>query len=197
MNDLDAITMETMLLNKRIHENSSVILPHIPSQSVDIVITDPPYDLEGWDIGWFQQQFKRVTRTGIIVFCPPENQWITPADQYLFWEKPISTKNTSKRYGRFVEMILVYGNVKWNAGRHWSQYTNVFKDLVDDAGLHSFRKPPSLIERLILNHTDPGDIILDPFAGSFVIADVAERLGRRHISIEIDDELYAKYGDKK
>ncbi|MHA2113814.1 MAG: DNA methyltransferase [Candidatus Hodarchaeales archaeon] len=63
---------------------------------------------------------------------------------------------------------------------------NILLDLVDDTKLHAFRKPPSLIERLILNHTNEGDCILDPFAGSFVVAEVANRLGRNCVSIEIE-----------
>jgi len=36
--------------------------------------------------------------------------------------------------------------------------------------------------------TRPGDTVLDPFAGSNVVGEVAERLGRRWISIEINPE---------
>ena len=42
-------------------------------------------------------------------------------------------------------------------------------------------------ETLILNHTNEGDCILDPFAGAFVVAEVAERLGRNCVSIEIEE----------
>jgi DNA modification methylase len=153
---------------------------------IDMILTDPPYDFDDEQKLFLHEQFLRICKGTIIVFAPPENQWILPADQYLFWIKPISTKNTSKRYSRFVEMMFVYQTSTWNSNRHWSQYTNVFMDLVDNSKLHPFRKPPSLIERLILNHTNVGDIILDPFAGSFVMEDVAIRLGRRCISIEIE-----------
>jgi site-specific DNA-methyltransferase (adenine-specific) len=133
---------------------------------------------------FFHNQFLRISRGWVIVFSPPKNQWILPADQYLFWEKPISTKNTSKHYSNFIEMIFVYGYGTWNADRHWSQYTNVFKDLVDEKNLHAHRKPPSLIERLIRNHTNEGDIILDPFCGSGVVGEVAECLNRNCISVD-------------
>lgn len=190
--------MNTIFLDiPKINGNSAIILPQIPDESVDLILTDPPYDFTPDQKMFFHFEFMRISKTGAIVFYPPENPWWFPIDQHLFWIKPISTKNTSKRYSRFVEEIGIYNgvrNVKWNPGRHWSQYTNVFTDLVDNASLHSFRKPPSLIERLILNHTDPGDVILDPFAGSFVMADVAERLGRHHISIEIDKDLYERFG---
>ena len=100
------------------------------------------------------------------------------------WIKPISTKNTSRRYSRFVEMMFLYGNGTWNSDRHWSQYTNVFTDLVDDSRQHPFRKPPSLIVRLVLNHTNEGMTILDPFMGSGSVGEVCSKLKRNYIGIE-------------
>jgi len=167
--------------------DSFEILPSLSDNSVQCILTDVPYDLNTKQKLFLHKQFKRICFGTIIVFSPPENPWILPADQYLFWIKPISTKNTSRSYSRFVEQIFVYHSglvYRWNCDRHWSQYTNVFMDLVDDSGLHAHRKPPSLIERLIRNHTDPGDTILDPFAGSGVVRDVGNALGRIVISIE-------------
>jgi DNA modification methylase len=176
----------------RIIGDSFKILPTLFDKSVDLILVDPPYDLNEQDKLFLHEEFKRISKGAIIVFMPPENQWILPADQYLFWTKPMSTKNTSKSYSRFVEMIFVYNVTTWNCKRHWSQYTNVFTDLVDDTKLHTYRKPPSLIERLLLNHTNKGDLILDPFAGSFVVADVSERLNRNCIAIEINKQLMAE-----
>ena len=171
-------------MNEFIRGNSFELLEEYPDHYFDLVLTDVPYDFVLHQKQYLHNEFLRLTKTGVIVFSPPENQWIQPADQYGFWVKPISTKNTSKHYSRFVEMIFFYGNLKWNTGRHWSQYTNVFVDLVDDATLHPYRKPPSLIERLIRNHTDVNDIILDPFAGSGVVAEVCKRTGRNYICID-------------
>ena len=163
---------------------------------VDAIITDPPYNLAGYEINYLQEQFTKRCDGTIVVFSPPENPWLQPCDQYLFWVKPTSTKNVSKRYSRFVEMIFIYQGNKsiWNHDRHWSQYTNICLDIVDDAKIHPFRKPPSLIERLVLNHTNEGDTVLDPFAGSFVVADVCKRFNRNCISIEKDLELYEQFG---
>jgi len=180
------INMITILQEERKNGLSEFLL-QIPDKSIELVLTDPPYDFSDNVKRFIHKEFIRVCKGTIVVFSPPENQWILPADQYLFWEKPISTKNTVKSYSRFVEMMFVYGRGKWNCKRHWSQYTNVFKDLVDDSSLHPYRKPPSLIERLILNHTDVGDIILDPFTGSGVVPDVATRLGRNFIACDIVD----------
>jgi site-specific DNA-methyltransferase (adenine-specific) len=40
-------------------------------------------------------------------------------------------------------------------------------------------KPEALVEPLVLNSSDPGERVFDPFAGSGVVAAVALRLGRR------------------
>jgi DNA modification methylase len=170
--------------------DSFKLLPEFPDKSVPVILTDVPYDMSPNEKLFLHTNFLRICSGIVIVFSPPENQWILPADQYLFWEKPISTKNTSKSYSRFVEMIFVYGRHVWNCNRHWSQYTNVFKDLVDDTSVHSYRKPPSLIERLIKNHSNSGDIILDPFAGSGVVAHTARDLARHFIAIEKDSKYY-------
>ncbi len=164
--------------------DSFEIIPTIPDKSVDMILTDPPYDFDENQKLFLHNEFRRVCRGVIVVFSPPENQWILPADQYLFWVKPISTKNTSKSYSRFVEMIFLYGNGIWNSNRHWSNYTNVFVDIVDDAKLHPFRKPPSMISRLMQNHSNPGDLILDPFCGSGVVGEVAKYLGRKSFLID-------------
>jgi adenine-specific DNA-methyltransferase len=58
---------------------------------------------------------------------------------------------------------------------------------------HPTQKPESLLERIIMASTNPGDIVLDPFAGSFSTCSVAQKLGRRTIGIEIE-ESYIKLG---
>ncbi len=174
-------------MNKFLQADSELILPKLKSKSFRVVLTDPPYDLHDREKRSYHNNFIRLATDWVIVFSPPENLWIQPADQYLFWIKPISTKNTSRRYSRFVEMIFVYqinSDPVWNASRHWSQYTNVFTDLVDDSSMHPFRKPPSLIERLIRNHTKPGDRVLDPFAGSRVVGRVCELTNRKALLID-------------
>ncbi|MTJ49525.1 adenine-specific DNA-methyltransferase [Dolichospermum sp. UHCC 0259] len=58
---------------------------------------------------------------------------------------------------------------------------------------HPSQKPESLLERIILASTNEGSLILDPFAGTFTTAAVAKRLGRKSISIELQEE-YLKIG---
>lgn len=171
-----------------IHGDCLEEMKKIADGSVDLVLTDPMYDISQEQKEIFHKEFLRVS-CGVILFMPPENQWL-PADQYLFWIKPISTKNTSRKYSRFVEMIHLYGKLKWNAKRHWSQYTNVFTDLVEKETTHPFEKPYSLMKRLILNHTDAGDTILDPFMGSGTTGVACKNLNRNFIGIELDKDYF-------
>ena len=133
----------------------------------------------------------------LYIFCSPENQWVPKPDQYLFWAKPISTKNTKRSYSRFVEMIFQYqGKNRWNNCYHWSNYANIFTDRADSTTAHRFRKPLALIRRLMLNHSNENDTILDPFFGSAVVAEVAKLYNRNFIGCEIKKDLYIKAEEK-
>jgi modification methylase len=56
----------------------------------------------------------------------------------------------------------------------------------DGGKAHSTQKPESLLHRVIVSSTKPGDVVLDPFFGSGTTGAVAKRLGRRFIGIERD-----------
>jgi modification methylase len=58
--------------------------------------------------------------------------------------------------------------------------------LRDEAGrkVHSTQKPEALLERVVRSTSRPGDVVLDPFAGSGTTGAVAQRLGRRWIMVE-------------
>ena len=52
--------------------------------------------------------------------------------------------------------------------------------------LHKQQAPIQLLLRIILSSTKPGDVVLDPFAGSGTTLVVAEQLARQSIGIELD-----------
>ncbi len=56
---------------------------------------------------------------------------------------------------------------------------------------HPTQKPESLLQRVILASSKPGDVILDPFFGTGTTGAVAKYLGRSFIGIE-RDSAYAK-----
>jgi len=51
---------------------------------------------------------------------------------------------------------------------------------------HPTQKPESLLNRIILASSNPGDVVMDPFAGTFTTCAVAARLGRRSIGIDLN-----------
>ncbi len=62
--------------------------------------------------------------------------------------------------------------------------------LKDDTGrkAHPTQKPEGLLHRVLLATSRPGDVVLDPFAGTGTTCAAARRLGRRFIGIERDDD---------
>ena len=50
--------------------------------------------------------------------------------------------------------------------------------------IHSTQKPESLLHRVLLASSNPGDIILDPFFGTGTTGAVAKKLGREYVGVE-------------
>ena len=61
---------------------------------------------------------------------------------------------------------------------------------------HPTQKPEKLLAKLILASSDPGGIVLDPFAGSGSTAVTARKLGRRFVAIE-RSEQYCAWAEKR
>ena len=59
-------------------------------------------------------------------------------------------------------------------------------------GNHPTQKPDDLYKWLIERYSSPGNMILDPTAGSFASCRVALECGRQAIGIEKDDKFYEK-----
>ncbi|KAF5434059.1 site-specific DNA-methyltransferase (adenine-specific) [Candidatus Methanophagaceae archaeon] len=58
---------------------------------------------------------------------------------------------------------------------------------------HPTQKPTALLERIIKASSNEGDIVLDPFSGTFTTSFVAKQLKRKSIGIEMQEE-YVKIG---
>ena len=64
---------------------------------------------------------------------------------------------------------------------------------MDEYENHPTQKPIALLERIINASSNAGDLVLDPFSGTFTTSFVAKELGRNSIGIELQDE-YVKIG---
>lgn len=85
-------------------------------------------------------------------------------------------------------------NTRKVPGNVWSFARVRFK--MDEYENHPTQKPEALLERIILASSNTGDLVLDPFSGSFSTCSVAKRLGRKSIGIEINEE-YVKIGIRR
>ena len=79
-------------------------------------------------------------------------------------------------------------NTKKVPGNVWDFSRVRFK--MEEYENHPTQKPEALLERIILASSNKGDIVLDPFSGSFTTSSVATKLGRKAIGIELNDEYY-------
>lgn len=169
--------------------NALDIIPGLPM--VDMVLADLPYSTFPL-INQMIKASRQKCHGASLFFMYAEDLCLLDEqpDQVLFWVKPVSTKNTKKRYSRFVEVIAVYDSTaaQFNQNLHWSNRTGIFTDQLMEVQFHPFQKPVSLIQRLILNHTQPGNTILDPCTGSGTTLWAADELGRSAIGIEISSE---------
>jgi DNA modification methylase len=112
---------------------------------------------------------------------------------FIIWAKNHFALSRSD-YQRQYEPIL-YG---WGQGpcqkegstRYWcgdrDQSDLWTEQIVGSNKLHPTMKPVALIERMILNSSKPGDIVLDPFGGSGSTLIAAENLGRKARLIELE-----------
>lgn len=123
-----------------------------------------------------------------ILFCVKDkNNYTFNADDIL-----VEAKTGAKRklidYRKAIPTVYnskkVPGNV-WNFSR--------VRYRMDEYEDHPTQKPIALLERIIKASSNKGDIVLDPFSGTFTTSFVAKELGRNSIGIELQDK-YVKIG---
>lgn len=73
--------------------------------------------------------------------------------------------------------------------RSYDEY--IFRCKAAGIPVHPARFPPELPDFFIRFLTEPGQLVLDPFAGSNVTGQEAERLGRQWLSVEIQQDYVA------
>jgi len=116
--------------------------------------------------------------------------------QMLQWIKPnTAPKNRDRLYITNYEIAIWATNGKdWTFNRQNSkmQIPQFYYPFVsgNEKTIHPTQKPVKLIRELIKIHTNPGDIILDPFMGSGSIGEAALLEGRKYIGVEISPEYF-------
>lgn len=115
----------------------------------------------------------------------------------MVWTKPNGQPQlTGDRPGMGYEMIVVcHGpevRLSWNAGGKRGVYVfSVDANFSRTPRYHSTQKPLDLMEQLVRDFTDPGELVIDPFAGSGTTGVACLRMGRRFIGWERDPKYAA------
>ena len=187
------------------------LMKDIPDNSIDLVLTDPPYGVrkkEDWDnfnnfiekIDIWINECYRISKNGVIWFCAGAMiPFILKNKEelfhrILFWNKPAGSQfngasNNNIWYS--TECILVFKkgdlskkgkNEKYGYG-FFRARTHKFDDFK-----HPTAKPYLLMNWLIRHYSDENDLILDPFIGSGTTAVACKALKRRYIGIDINKE---------
>ncbi|QEK06219.1 DNA-methyltransferase [Treponema phagedenis] len=178
-----------------LHGDCLDFLPKIPDESIQSIITDPPYFLgmtHNGRKGCFNdlaickpfyeklfKEYKRILKPDgcIYFFCDwrsyafyyPIFDTILTAKNCLIWQK--LARPIMNNYGFGYEMILFSGK------------TNGEK-------IHPTQKPIELMEKFIFDSTDEGDVVLDSFMGSGTTGIACLNTNRRFIGMEIDDNYF-------
>ena len=117
----------------------------------------------------------------------------TNAHETIIW----ASHNQKSKYTFNYKAMKVLNDDK-QMRSDWSLPICSGKERIKNSGktLHPTQKPESLLHRIIISSTKPGDIILDPFFGTGSTGAVAKQLGRRFIGIEQNKE-YMKFAKKR
>ena len=206
------------------------MIDQLPDCSVDLVLTDPPYnisqeqtancfrsmnrqslDFGTWDhdfdqTSWIQPMTEKIAKNGaMIIFNRWKNLGLI-ADELercgmdvkdcIRWEKtnPMP-RNRDRRYVADFEFAVwaVKRGGKWTFNRQDSKYQRPEFIATAPNGKHRFhptQKPVDLLEELIKIHSNPNDLVFDPFMGSGSTGVAALELGRRFVGIEINEKYY-------
>ena len=204
-----------MITNQIYNEDCLEALKRVPDNSVDCIITDPPYFLgmtHNGQKGSFKdlsickpfyrdlfQEFNRVKKPGACVyfftdwrgyaFYYPLFDLYLGASNMLVWNKQSGPGN---HYAFIHELILFHCGKGVSIGAT-NKIDNIRSfasgaKLVEGEKVHPTQKPVALIRKLIEDSTKPGDLILDTFGGSGTTAVASIESGRNFVLMEQDEK---------
>ena len=172
-------------------------LPIIPDNSVDFIITDPPYPAEYIPLyGDLSRLAARVLKPGgsMLVMCGQSylpqvmNQLCTAMNYH--WCMAYTTPGGQspqlfhKRVNTFWKPVLWF-----TKGEYTGDYVgDVLKSPVNDNDkrFHDWGQSLGGLRDIVGRFSNPGDIILDPFLGGGTTGAAAVTMGRKFIGADIE-----------
>ncbi len=198
-------------IGKIIHGDCIQVLKKAPARCIDLVVTDPPYlvnykDRDGRKIqgdrygDWLNPAFKEIHRVlKDDRFCISFYGW-NHAEKFLIaWKRagfvPVGHLVFRKDYPSKIGFLgsrheCAYLLAKGNPEKPERVLRDVLPWQYTGNKLHPTQKPIEAISPLIEAFSKPGDVVLDPFAGSATTAVAAAKLGRRYLCVEKDFKYF-------
>lgn len=161
---------------------------HIPTIDLQATLSDLSRIANAWIVSFMD--WRHIAQ--IEIAPPPELRFV----RFGMWHKTNGAPQfTGDRPAAGWEGIAILhrtgGRMQWNGGGRNAVFTYPKIN-----GSHPTQKPIPLICELVALFSNPGDLILDPFAGSGTTGVAAKRLGRRCILIE-QEERYCEIAAKR
>ncbi|CEI80718.1 Modification methylase DpnIIB [Oceanobacillus oncorhynchi] len=200
--------------NKRVlyHADYQSVLEQ--NQKADLIIADPPYNLElaDWDKDFdFEvmvnviSQIIKPTGSALIFNILPNVLEIYPfAEKYglvvqdlMVWAKPnfqvkyLRKKGYVNKNREFILWLSASDTAFFQLKPNEKYHNGIFS-YASPAGGFRFQKPKPLIDDLILRHSQPMNTVIDLFAGSGVVAQSCRQWKRIYQGYELDDDLFEK-----
>ena len=199
-------------LNKVYCGDCLELMKDIPDGSIDCVITDPPYGMNkdfandtpaeaDVVVKSAITECRRIARRNILSFWSAQRLDLMrdvfgSYKRVLIWNKQFALYAPNKVGYRYEPIVWVGGDsANSNRGDIYNCMVMAFKAQRGNFN-HPTQKPVDLLIDLILDFTNPGDTILDPFLGSGTTAVAALKTGRNFIGIEIDPK-YCEIAQKR
>lgn len=181
-------------INKVICGDCLEVMKDFPDKSIDLVLTDPPYP----DYHKEKYQYKKGLLDKLKRFKCKQLIFWSAKEKFPLNYTAIHIWNKKCGVGSMYERIF-----ERNGGKDYRVYSyylinsEVAANYTGDIFWgHSSQKPIKLIEKLILENSKEGDLILDPFLGSGTTAVACKQLKRNYIGIEISPE-YCKIAEER
>jgi site-specific DNA-methyltransferase (adenine-specific) len=182
-----------------VHADIAQYAEHIPDQSIDIIITDPPYSREYIPLyetlalmaaRTLKQGGQLLVMTGKM-HLPEVLALMTPHIRY-HWTLSYLTPGGQAAQTWPRKVINYWKPILWFANGDYcgDWVSDVCKSSTNDNDkrFHKWGQSESGMADLIEKFTYPGQLICDPFLGGGTTGVVAMKLGRRFIGLDIKKE---------
>ena len=200
-----------MELNKIIQGNCLEVMKTIPDNSIDLIVTDPPYGVsykksgEIYMVGdtinlvpYILPEFYRLLKDdGAIYMFSSTTKLVDTLPIFNIYFKLHSIIIWDKRIGQIPRQLSHY-KLRYEPilyGSKGLHRLNSYKDDIFQCDIvrgkkriHPTQKPIEIVKYIIENSTNDKSIIFDPFIGSGTTAVACKSLGRKYIGIEINPE---------